>query len=101
MSQPFDVSRRAAVLGAAASGALLWAGEGARAQAQKPSELRIGITTFLSGPASVFGVPSRQAAELLIEQINRAGGIGGVPVRAFFVDEGPGEADAHQVGRTP
>jgi branched-chain amino acid transport system substrate-binding protein len=59
MSQPTEVSRRAAVLGAAASGALLWAGgEGARAQAQKPSELRIGITTFLSGPASVFGVPA-------------------------------------------
>ena len=98
MSQPpFDVSRRAAVLGAAASGALLWAGGAARAQSgQKPSELRIGITTFLSGPASVFGVPARQAAELLIEGINRAGGIGGVPVRAFFVDEGPG-AD-HLVG---
>ncbi len=97
MSRPTDVSRRAAVLGAAASGALLWAGgEGARAQGQKPSELRIGITTFLSGPASVFGVPGRQTAELLIEQINRAGGIGGVPLRAFFVDEGPG-AD-HLVG---
>jgi branched-chain amino acid transport system substrate-binding protein len=96
MNRPTDVSRRAAMLGAASSGALLWAGEGARAQAQKPSELRIGITTFLSGPASVFGVPSRQAAELLIEQINRSGGIGGVPLRAFFVDEAPG-AD-HLVG---
>jgi len=91
MSQPTDVSRRAAMLGAAASGALLWAGgEGALAQAGKPSELKIGITTFLSGPASVFGVPSRQAAELLVEQINRAGGIGGVPLRAYFVDEAPG-----------
>ena len=58
MSQPTDVSRRAAMLGAAASGALLWAGgEGALAQAGKPSELKVGITTFLSGPASVFGVP--------------------------------------------
>ena len=97
MSQPTKVSRRAAVLGATASGALLWAGgEGARAQAQKPSELRVGITTFLSGPASVFGVPARQAAEMLVEGINRSGGIGGVPLRAFFVDEGPG-AD-HLVG---
>ena len=25
------------------------------AQSAKPSELKIGITTFLSGPASVFG----------------------------------------------
>ena len=32
---------------------------GALAQ-DKPSELKIGITTFLSGPASVFGVPAKQ-----------------------------------------
>ena len=96
MSQPIEVSRRAAMLGAAASGTLLWAGGGAQAQSAKPSELRVGITTFLSGPASVFGVPARQTAEMLLEGINKAGGIGGVPVRAFFVDEGPG-AD-HLVG---
>lgn len=58
--------------------------------AQKPAELKIGVTTFLSGPASVFGVPSRKACELLIEQINAAGGIAGVPLRATFVDEAPG-----------
>ena len=87
-----SLTRRSALLGAAAatSGALLMAGSGAQAQAQRPSELRIGITTFLSGPASVFGVPARQAAELLFEEINRSGGIGGVPVRAFYVDEAPG-----------
>jgi branched-chain amino acid transport system substrate-binding protein len=84
------VSRRAALLGAAAtSGSLLFAGGQAGAQ-QKPAELRVGITTFLSGPASVFGVPARQAADLLFEEINKAGGIAGIPVRAFYVDEGPG-----------
>ncbi len=58
--------------------------------AQRPAEFKIGVTTFLSGPASVFGVPSRRACEMLIDQINAAGGIAGVPVRAIFVDEGPG-----------
>ncbi|MBV1799975.1 ABC transporter substrate-binding protein [Siccirubricoccus sp. G192] len=77
------------MLGAATAGSLLFAGGKAGAQ-QRPAELKIGITTFLSGPASVFGVPARQAAEMLFEEINKAGGIGGVPVRAFFVDEGPG-----------
>lgn len=57
---------------------------------QRPSEIRIGVTTFLSGPASVFGVPGRQAAELLADRINRAGGISGVPVRLLVVDEAPG-----------
>jgi branched-chain amino acid transport system substrate-binding protein len=57
---------------------------------QKPSELKLGISTFLSGPASVFGVPGRNAADLLIEQFNRAGGIGGVPIRSIVIDEAPG-----------
>lgn len=57
---------------------------------QKPSELRIGISTFLSGPASVFGVPGRNAAELLIEQMNARGGIAGVPIKALVIDEAPG-----------
>ncbi|MCY4236783.1 MAG: ABC transporter substrate-binding protein [Rhodospirillaceae bacterium] len=58
--------------------------------AEKPAELQIGITAFLSGPASVFGEPAKAAAEMMIESMNRSGGIGGVPVKAYFVDEGAG-----------
>ncbi len=56
----------------------------------KPKELKIGIATFLSGPASVFGVPAKAAAEMIAEDINKKGGIGGVPVSLSFVDEGAG-----------
>lgn len=84
-----------ALAAGAVSGSLLWPGSG-KAQAQKPAELKVGITTFLSGSSSVFGVPSKQAAEMLFDEINQAGGIGGVPVRAFFVDEAPGTE--HVVG---
>ena len=83
------ITRRDAILGTGLGGLMLPRVLNAQ-PAQRPTELRIGITTFLSGPASVFGVPARQAAEMLVEQINRAGGIGGVPIRPFFVDEGPG-----------
>jgi branched-chain amino acid transport system substrate-binding protein len=58
--------------------------------AEKPTEIKIGITTFLSGPASVFGVPGRASAELIVEDWNKHGGLGGVPVKLFFVDEGAG-----------
>ncbi len=58
--------------------------------ADKPAELKIGITAFLSGPASVFGEPAKAAAEMMIESMNAEGGIGGVPIKAFFVDEGAG-----------
>lgn len=91
-----SMSRRSVLAGAATSGSLLMAGSGAEAQPAKPAELKVGITTFLSGPASVFGVPARQTAEMLVEQINAEGGIGGIPVRVSFVDENPGTE--HLVG---
>lgn len=56
----------------------------------KPAELKIGITTFTSGAASVFGVPGKAAAELLIDEINARGGIAGVKVVPTFIDEGIG-----------
>lgn len=60
-------------------------------QAQnKPAELKIGISTFLSGAPSVFGVPAKAAAEIIIDDINANGGIGGVKLTASFIDEGTG-----------
>lgn len=63
---------------------------GGTAAQDKPAEIKIGITTFLSGPASVFGVPSKAAAEMIAEDINKKGGISGVPVKLSFIDEGAG-----------
>lgn len=71
------------------AGAMALATGAAWAQ-EKPAELKIGITTFTSGPASVFGVPAKAAAEILIDDINAQGGIGGVKVSATFIDEGTG-----------
>ena len=81
---------RRTALGALGAGSLALVGGTARAQGQKPTELKVGIATYLSGPASVFGVPARQAAEMLFEELNAAGGIAGVKARPIFVDEGPG-----------
>ena len=58
--------------------------------AEKPASVRVGVTAFLSGPASVFGEPAKAAAEILIEDLNEAGGIGGVPLEVSWVDEGAG-----------
>ncbi|MEM7042240.1 MAG: ABC transporter substrate-binding protein, partial [Pseudomonadota bacterium] len=58
--------------------------------AEKPDAVHIGVTAFLSGPASVFGEPAKAAAEILIEDLNEAGGIGGVPLEVSWVDEGAG-----------
>lgn len=58
----------------------------------RPSELALPIFTFTSGPAAAYGMPGRNAAELMIEQINAKGGIGGAKVRPIFVDEAQGGA---------
>lgn len=72
-------------------GATLLAGSSALAfAAEKPKELSIGISTYLSGSASVFGVPARDAADILIEELNANGGIDGVKVVPSYIDEGGG-----------
>ena len=60
------------------------------AQTARPAELKIGITTFTSGAASVFGIPAKAAAEQWIEDYNAAGGLNGVKIAPIFVDEGLG-----------
>ena len=47
--------------------ALTVGGATAVAAQEKPAEFNIGITTYSSGSASVFGVPARQAAEMLAD----------------------------------
>lgn len=62
----------------------------ALAQTGKPAEIGLGIFTFTSGPAAAYGMPGRNAAELVVSQINASGGIGGVPIKPIYVDEGQG-----------
>jgi branched-chain amino acid transport system substrate-binding protein len=65
--------------------------------AQEP--LRIGVITFLSGPAAgPFGVPAKNASDLLAEALNKGGlapgyekkGFGGRPIELVYVDEAGG-----------
>jgi len=67
-------------------------------QAQQP--LRIGVITFLSGPAAgPFGVPAKNASDLVAEVLNKGGiapgyekkkGFGGRPIELVYVDEAGG-----------
>ena len=67
------------------------------ALAQQP--LRIGVITFLSGPAAgPFGVPAKNASDLLAEAFSAGGqapgydkkGFGGRPIELVYVDEAGG-----------
>ncbi len=57
------------------------------AQPAKPKSLKIAIVTFFSGSGAVVGGPTVDSAKLAIEEINKAGGIDGVPIKAQYVDE--------------
>ncbi len=78
------------VLGAMVAGAAQLAGLPEANAQPKPGELKVGIVSFLSGPAAVFGVPSKNAAEWLIDKYNREGGIGEVKIRPVYIDEAGG-----------
>jgi len=69
----------------------------AGAAAQQP--LRVGVVTFLSGPAAgPFGVPARNGFELVAEMINAGRmpapyatkGVGGTPIELVIIDEAGG-----------
>lgn len=57
---------------------------------EKPAALKVGMTTFLTGSASVFGVPARDAMDIMVADINAAGGVHGVPIEITYIDEGAG-----------
>ncbi len=70
---------------------------GQPASAQEP--LRIGVITFLSGPAAgPFGVPAKNASDLLLDALNKGGqapgyekkGFGGRALELVYVDEAGG-----------
>ncbi|HTO97607.1 MAG TPA: ABC transporter substrate-binding protein [Myxococcales bacterium] len=75
----------------------------ASAQAPAPAEkpFKLGVVTFLSGAAAgPFGVPARNAAEVLVESLNAGKapapyatkGLGGRPIEVVFLDEAGGTA---------
>lgn len=64
-----------------------------------PKPVKIGIVTFLSGPAaSTFGIPTQNAAKLVAKDINagtapapyKTAGFGGAPIELVFMDEAGG-----------
>ena len=75
------------------------AGQPSPTAAARP--VRIGVVTFLSGAAAgPFGVPARNAAEVLVESLNAGKlpapyaekGLGGAPIELVFIDEAGGTA---------
>ena len=68
--------------------------------AQNTSEVRIGFLAATSGPAAFLGISERNVFELMVNQYNAAGGIGGRKVVPFIYDtEGSSTVAAQQLRR--
>jgi branched-chain amino acid transport system substrate-binding protein len=80
----------------------LAAGGALAQQPAAPDTIKIGFITFLTGPAAApFGIPDRNAAELLVENLNAGKmpapynqvGLGGAKIEAKYIDEAGSAAD--------
>ena len=78
-----------------AAAGLIAAATGAQAQ----ETFKLGLVTFLSGPAAEsFGVPAANGAKLMVEQFNKGGapapynktGFGGMKIEMILIDENGG-----------
>lgn len=51
------------------------------------TEWRVGVYLSLSGPDTSFGIDTREGIELAADEINRAGGIKGKPIKLLVEDD--------------
>lgn len=51
------------------------------------TEWRVGAYLSLSGPDTQFGIDTREGIELAIDEVNKAGGVKGKPIKVLFEDD--------------
>jgi ABC-type branched-subunit amino acid transport system substrate-binding protein len=71
---------------------IAWAPRAAAQAAPPANEIRIGMSTALSGPTSALGRGMKRGVEAYFNEVNAAGGVGGKRLRLVALD------DAYQPG---
>ncbi|MCL2831336.1 MAG: ABC transporter substrate-binding protein [Betaproteobacteria bacterium] len=66
---------------------------------QAQETIKIGALFSTSGPGAFLGVPEERGARLKVEQLNKAGGIGGRKVELVFYDTETNTGKAGQLAR--
>jgi len=62
------------------------------AQSKKP--LKIGAIFSVTGPAAFLGDPEKKTAQMIMKQVNAAGGVNGFPIEVIIEDDEGKEAKA-------
>ena len=81
------------MLGLAALGALGLGCAGGNTTSAGPS-YRVGAFLSLSGPESQFGNDTKDGIQLAVDEINKAGGVKGKPIKIIFEDDKSSPQDA-------
>jgi branched-chain amino acid transport system substrate-binding protein len=53
----------------------------------QPGPWRVGAYLSLSGSDAQYGIDTKEGIELAVEEVNRAGGVKGQPIRVFYEDD--------------
>lgn len=56
--------------------------------ASASAEIRLGASVSATGPAAFLGDPEAKTIEMLVDQVNEAGGINGEKIELFLYDDG-------------
>ncbi|MFM1653379.1 ABC transporter substrate-binding protein [Brevibacillus sp. B_LB10_24] len=80
--------------GAGESGSGSGTGTQSTGKTEKPASYKIGINLELTGGSSVWGVPQKNAVEMLVEELNQKGGINGVPIELVVYDNESSETQS-------
>ena len=65
---------------------------------QAEDTVKIGMILAMTGPGAFYGQVMSRGAQLAVDQINKAGGIGGRRLQIFIEDHKSGDADAGVTG---
>lgn len=92
--------RRTAALLAAICAVPVLVFAGSAQQTSRPKEFKLAVVHSLTGVAAPHDEAAVKAAQLLVEEINREGGLRGVPIRLIIRDEeGPVDAKVAEFKR--
>lgn len=69
-------------------------GGGSSSPTTSKEPIKIGAIVSLTGTYAGLGTPEKNAIDMLVKQVNDAGGINGRPVEVVFADDGTDEAKA-------
>jgi len=64
------------------------------AQAQTKDPIKIGLLLSVSGPGAVYGIPERNAVQVVADDINKNGGVNGRKIELFVYDEATNPTDS-------